>query len=139
MLLCHLDRFVGLDVIAFSSLSHMLANAHHLGLQLPPIPHTSTGYSGPDLGDNDPCACSSVYYSTLSACSYCQIESFLRCITTLSQSFLRLTWRLVGIDIFTTAHLLTFTTKREFYYLRLEISSSDIIVTAAFLTAFQLA
>ncbi|KDR71529.1 hypothetical protein GALMADRAFT_229499 [Galerina marginata CBS 339.88] len=51
-------------------------------------------YFGPPVGQGSPCRCSSVYYSLLSACSVCQLASFIswtdyetNCSITFSQVF----------------------------------------------------
>ena len=55
---------------------HIISVNLHAGFNLDPLP-SGYVYSGPLREFATPCRCSTVYYSMLSACGYCQFRNFL--------------------------------------------------------------
>ena len=55
----------------------LLELLEHAGFNLEPLP-SGYVYSGPRPESATSCRCSSVFYSTLSACGYCQGRNYLR-------------------------------------------------------------
>jgi len=75
-------RFWGLPLLSFIELT-----ANNLEFNLDPLVDGYV-YSGPTAANANPCRCSSVYYSMLSACAYCQGQKYLRWISFRTFSFI---------------------------------------------------
>ena len=60
------------SVLSLSPFGLVQADIESLAVQVSPLIGTISAYPGPSLGSDTSCSCSSVYYSLLSACAYCQ-------------------------------------------------------------------
>ena len=63
-------------------------NAQNIEFNLEPLPSSDYEYIGPTVDNVNSCRCSSVYYSLLSACAYCQGRNYLGLLVSLQRSLL---------------------------------------------------
>jgi hypothetical protein len=66
--LCQLDS----DIVLFSLVANALDSVCFPGDDAPDPRKPGEAYSGPSESESNPCLCSSVLYSMLSACAICQ-------------------------------------------------------------------